>query len=1184
MRINKLKLTRFGSFTNKTIDFGERDPQLDLHILFGPNEAGKSTLRSAVESFLYGIPLRTGYDFLHEAKTLQIEADISSGDTSLELKRIKRNSNSLLGKDQQSVGDDLLWPLLNGVDRDAYVNMFSMDEDSLETGGDSILKSEGDLGELLFSSTSGLAALGSELGGIRLKNEEFYKSRGQKVRLKQKTAELKALKDQIKALDVPASRYAALKKTEREAHAAHTSASDERKQLDVERLRLKSLLDCIGPWRSYLDLQSTLAAMPEFPEVPQGLRARAEKLAQQAVGFETMITQLNQRLAKARQGIEGIELDTQVLLCAADIDRLTEDDTEAKFRASDDLQEANSYLHTLDEQVAVLVTRLDVPADTAVNQLLLPAARTGLIRSLIEQRVALDASFLAAKTELGRATTQLEQAKAVAQSATAIEDLSELAHSLAVAREQGIDSELARRRSEYHKLKLELDQSMIDLEPWRGDLARLKALSIPAKSELDTLLQTMQDLTNRSGHIDQEQQRLAGERARLGSERKLLLSRSDLTSDQAAAEVRQARQKAWLEHRAGLNMNPLDAAELQTSADRFESALAQDDALGSARLAQSQDIVELRSLERALARVEADHEQIVAVASQVAAAKAQADQLASRLCSELGLPVKSLEDIPTWLERRAHAMRLAEQTNAVSQECDSLEQSLLSCVKQLNAGLKSAGVVVSDNDFSRSLQLAGEAVVDWQERRALEKSQGEALQNKEREVDERKARLDEVESLVIDWDKKWANALDGLWLARGERLPAVAEMNQILQALGELEALQTKATDARTAVNRLVARRDAYISAVSDLSTRLGELDEEGAEKADVNPLQIADRLRKRLAAALEQQRTRQELSQEHAALEAQLEEQLALQDQARTEFREMSKVFPARDFSDLLQQLRGAEERMRLSTSLVQLEAQMSDLLGVLSFADARELLAERLADAQRIESLKVDHAAALSASEECNERVSQRYHEWRAAADALSGVGDGADVALLNEQVRVLLMDIEADTRRYIARTAGVLVVDRALQTYMATHRSSMLKRASSAFATITRGAFTGLDAMPGVLGKSREELVGIRSDGSSTSAKEMSRGSRFQLYLSLRIAGYHEFVSQRTPLPFFADDILETFDDDRSRETFGLMAEMARHGQVIYLTHHEHLCEIASEVTGGRARIHRLPQRSLMPQTRD
>ena len=1180
MRINKLKLTRFGSFTDKTFDFGEPDPQLDLHILFGPNEAGKSTLRSAVESFLYGIPLRTGYDFLHEAKTLQIEADISSGDTKLELVRIKRNSNSLLGKNQQSVGDDLLRPLLNGVDRDAFVNMFSMDEDSLELGGDSILKSEGDLGELLFSSTSGLAALGGELGEIRSKNEEFFKARAQKVLLKQKIAELKALKGQIKALDVPASKYAVLKKAEQEARTAHTQVSDERKQLDGERLRLKAMLDCLGPWRSYLELQSTLANQPEFPEVPNGWSARAEQLAQQAVAYEATVSQLNTRLAKARQRFADIDLDTAVLQCAADIDRLTEDDTEAKFRASDDLQEANNHLQALDEQTSALLARLDVPPDSGVNQLLLPAARTGLIRSLIEKRIALDENLFAAKTELGRVTNQLKQAQVSAQSATPVRDLSELAHTLTITRDQGIDSELARRRDEYHKLKLELDQSMLDLEPWRGDLERLKALPVPAKRELEVLLQTSQDFANRSLNIEQEQQRLAGERARLRSELKVLLNRGDLTNDEVAAEVRQARQQRWQEHRAGLNMSTLDPAELKASADRFESALAKDDDLGNARLAQSKDIAELRSLQRALAVVESDYDQILDKAKSVAAAVTQSDQAASTLCRELGLPVNSLADVPKWLEQRAHVMRLAEQTNAVSLECDTLEQRLLSCVKQLNAGLQLAGIVVSDAELSRSLQLADEAVVDWQERKALEKSQTQTLRNKEREVDERKARLEEVENQVSDWEKAWTNALEGLWLANNKRLPVVAEMNQILDTLGELETLQTKASDVRINVNRMVANRDAYVLAVGDLARRLGEETSEPPEL--VNPLQIADGLRQRLATARDQQRWSQETSQECRALEVQLEEQQTRQLKAHNEFQEMSELFPARDFSDLLHQLRGAEERTRLSASLTQLETQMSDLLGLLSFAEARGLLVERLADAQRIEALKIDHAAAVSASEECNEQVSQRYHEWRAAADALSGIGDGADVARLNEQVRVLLMDIEADTRRFIARSAGLLVVDRALQTYMATHRSSMLKRASSAFATITRGAFTGLDAMPGVLGKSREELVGIRSDGSSTSAKEMSRGSRFQLYLSLRIAGYHEFVSQRTPLPFFADDILETFDDDRSRETFGLMAEMARHGQVIYLTHHEHLCDIASEVTGGRARIHRLPQRSLAPRT--
>lgn len=49
----------------------------------------------------------------------------------------------------------------------------------------------------------------------------------------------------------------------------------------------------------------------------------------------------------------------------------------------------------------------------------------------------------------------------------------------------------------------------------------------------------------------------------------------------------------------------------------------------------------------------------------------------------------------------------------------------------------------------------------------------------------------------------------------------------------------------------------------------------------------------------------------------------------------------------------------------------------------------------------------------------------------------------------------------------------------------------------------------------------------------------------------------------LPFIADDVLESFDNPRAGETFRLLAEMSELGQVIYLTHHEHLCEIAKDV---------------------
>ena len=147
--------------------------------------------------------------------------------------------------------------------------------------------------------------------------------------------------------------------------------------------------------------------------------------------------------------------------------------------------------------------------------------------------------------------------------------------------------------------------------------------------------------------------------------------------------------------------------------------------------------------------------------------------------------------------------------------------------------------------------------------------------------------------------------------------------------------------------------------------------------------------------------------------------------------------------------------------------------------------------------------------------------------------------------------------------------MAVDHALQGYRDTHRSAMMQRASEAFRTITRGEYSGLAAQPEA---EREVLVAIGAEGGSKLARDLSKGTRFQLYLALRVAGYHEIAGARTTGPFIADDIMETFDDDRAAETFSLLADMAGIGQVIYLTHHRHLCDIAGQVCPA-LRIHAL-----------
>lgn len=131
---------------------------------------------------------------------------------------------------------------------------------------------------------------------------------------------------------------------------------------------------------------------------------------------------------------------------------------------------------------------------------------------------------------------------------------------------------------------------------------------------------------------------------------------------------------------------------------------------------------------------------------------------------------------------------------------------------------------------------------------------------------------------------------------------------------------------------------------------------------------------------------------------------------------------------------------------------------------------------------------------------------------------------------------------------------------------------RRGTSRFQNENVFAYTGLAAQPE---KDGEILIALAAGGGSKEAAELSKGTRFQLYLAQRVAGYYEFVASRQPVPFIADDIMETFDDFRAEEAFRLFGEMAQVRQVIYLTHHPHLCEIARRVSPG-ARIHGLQVR--------
>ena len=117
MRLNALHLIRYGNFEDAEIVFPvpARDTP-DVTVVYGPNEAGKSTAFHALLDFFFGF--RAGahpYAFRFERSDLLVGADLNlPGRGATVLRRNSKRSQSLLDTDNRPVADAILASALHG--------------------------------------------------------------------------------------------------------------------------------------------------------------------------------------------------------------------------------------------------------------------------------------------------------------------------------------------------------------------------------------------------------------------------------------------------------------------------------------------------------------------------------------------------------------------------------------------------------------------------------------------------------------------------------------------------------------------------------------------------------------------------------------------------------------------------------------------------------------------------------------------------------------------------------------------------------------------------------------------------------------------------------------------------------------------------------------------------------------
>lgn len=1154
MRLRRLDLTRYGRFTDHCIDFGERrDGEPDLHIVYGPNEAGKSTALNAFLDLLFGIEPRSRYNFLHPYASMRIGAVLDLPGGSREFARVRRG---LLDAGGQPVAEGVIAGELGGIDRDAYRTMFSLDDDTLEAGGESILESKGELGRLLFSASAGLAELSRTLVDLRGEADGFYKRHGRSGELLALKGELAALKDERAGIDTLASEYARLIEVRDRAAGQYDQAIADRGRTQA---RLDEIQRHLGAWprlAALRALRERLAPLAGLPQAPLGWRDALPALQAEEVSLATRADGVDAEIRRLSEQLEAIVPDEAALAAAGRLDRLAE--LRARHvTAGKDLPERRLQLREAELAVAGILARLGRAAEPDPGRLLIAAATAGALHDLIERRSGIEAALAAAARERSGAAERLAAARAKLQSAAGgtgpvaagTAPAGALAGIVSALRRDDHAARLRVAERSCSALRETLEERLAALRPWPGDADRLAALAVPGPDQLERLKTGLREAGQRATLQAGEVERLVRERLRLDAELKAVTSIVGVTTDRQAAEARAAREQAWAVHRRAL-----DAA----SADTFEAALRHDDLVVDGRLRHEKEIATVHELGRRLAVGEAELAQ--ATASQTAAAAAH-DSVLQQIAAVVGAlspdlpPAMTVEQLESWLARRERALEVRAELRQAERDFREAKADAGAARAALASALEASGIrPAAEAGFEALMVLAGQAIERDAELRALRAT----VEACETDAAARERALAEAEAADAGWQAAWARACSACWLGDGGDVPAVTAVRESLLALAELGPALERRAGLLDRIAKMEADRSAFTSEAADAARSLG------LPAGDADPLAVAGGFEARIQEA---RRAKAAMDAGRMALAEAGERRRALAEALAvhaSRAAEMQAFFGVGSLTEVAGRLQDAERKAELEERIAAAGLEIREAVRVGSVEEAEAVL-----DGADRAALEVQLAELRARFEDDDQRTRDLFAEHRTAAARVEAVGGDDAAARIEERRRTVLLDIEDRAGRYLRLRLGILAAEQALRAYRDRHRSAMLARASQAFRTISRGAYGGLSTQPG---KDGEILIAVAADGGSKLASELSKGTRFQLYLALRVAGYEEFAASRRPVPFIADDIMETFDDRRAEEACRLFSAMAGVGQVIYLTHHRHLCAIARTICPG-VRVHEL-----------
>ena len=217
----------------------------------------------------------------------------------------------------------------------------------------------------------------------------------------------------------------------------------------------------------------------------------------------------------------------------------------------------------------------------------------------------------------------------------------------------------------------------------------------------------------------------------------------------------------------------------------------------------------------------------------------------------------------------------------------------------------------------------------------------------------------------------------------------------------------------------------------------------------------------------------------------------------------------------------------------------------------------------AGRLEAQREESAADLQAAAE---RANALFEERGRVLAELKSLADDrrlpqryVDLGVVEERLR------EAIEEWQVVAVTG-LVLDQVRKQYETERQPETLQEASKHFQRLTDGHYTRVWTPMG-----ENVLLVDDAEGRRLPVETLSRGTREQLFLSLRLALVASYARRGIELPLVLDDVLVNFDSRRAKAAASVLRDFAAEGhQLLVFTCHEHVWKLFKNL--------KLPARTL------